>query len=375
MGISRRNLLRQIGAGAAAAGAAAIPVLAEASTGVAPGGPIRLDRNENAYGPSAKAIAAMQDAVRTAASRYPDSEADALREAVARFHRVSPDQIVLGCGAGEILHAAANAFLGVRKKLIIAQPTYALMAECARAAGADVVAVPLTHDYAHDLGAMLARSDASTGLVYICNPNNPTGTLTHRRDLDTFVRQLPERAFVLIDEAYHDYIGESPGDASFVDRPIADDRVIVVRSFSTIFGLAGLRVGYAVAARQTARMLAALRLPWNVNVAAARGALAALEDTEHVRQSVERNIDDRQEFVNQCHSRMLKPIDSVANFVMMNTGAPAIQVVEHFRKNNVLIAPPIPGFDTFIRVSLGSRADMNEFWRAWDLLPARQMRM
>lgn len=373
MAISRRSLLRQIGV--AAAGAAAIPVLAEASMGVAPGGPIRLDRNENAYGPSAKAIAAMQDAVRTAASRYPDSEADALREAVARFHRVSPDQIVLGCGAGEILRAAANAFLGVRKKLIIAQPTYELMAECARAAGADVVAVPLTHDYAHDLAAMLARSDASTGLVYICNPNNPTGTLTHRRDLDTFVRQLPERAFVLIDEAYHDYIGESPDDASFVDRPIADDRVIVVRSFSTIFGLAGLRVGYAVAARQTARMLAALRLPGNVNVAAARGALAALEDTEHVRQSVERNIDDRQEFVNQCHSRMLKPIDSVTNFVMMNTGAPAIQVIEHFRKNNVLIAPPIPGFDTFIRVSLGSRADMNEFWRAWDLRPARQMRM
>ena len=385
MAISRRSLLRQIGV--AAAGAAAVPTLAESSmtsafAGAAPSapskagaGPLRLDRNENAYGPSPAAVAAMQDAVRTAASRYPAREADALRDALARVHRVSPDCIVLGCGAGEILDIAAKAFLGVRKKLIVAQPTFDLMADSARAVGANVVAVPLTRAYAHDLGAMLERSDASTGLVYICNPNNPTGTLTPRRDLEAFVKQLPERAFVLIDEAYHQYLGDSPDAASFVDRPVDNDRVIVVRSFSTIFGLAGLRIGYAVAAPQTARLLAALRVPWNVNVVAASGALASLDDEEHVRRSAEQNIDDHQEFVNQCHARMLKPIDSVANFVMMNTGAPAIQVIEHFRRNNVLIAPPIPAFDTFIRVSLGTRADMAEFWRVWDLMPRRPMPM
>jgi histidinol-phosphate aminotransferase len=222
---------------------------------------------------------------------------------------------------------------------------------------------------------MLARCDASTGLVYICNPNNPTGTLTSRRDLEAFIRQLRDTTSVLIDEAYHHYVGASSDHASFVDRPIDDDRVIVSRTFSTIFGLAGLRVGYAVASPQTARLLRACALSENVNIVAARGALAALEDTEHVRQSVERNSDDHQEFVNHCHARMLKPIDSVANFVMMNAGAPAGGVIEHFRKYNVVIAPPVPGFDTHIRLSLGTPPEMAEFWRAWDLLPARQMPM
>jgi histidinol-phosphate aminotransferase len=371
MGISRRVLLRQIGA--AAAGAAAIPSLAYAS--VRPDGPIRLDGNENAYGPSPKAIAAMQEAARTAAHRHPGTEPVALRDALARVHRVSPEQIVLGCGSADILRMTADTFLGAGKQLVVARPTFEFISECARRTGADVVTVPLTGDYAHDVSAMLARCSSSTGLVYICNPNNPTGTLTHRRDLEAFIRQLPESTFVLIDEAYHHYAGASSDYASFVDRPIDDDRVIVTRTFSTIFGLAGLRVGYAVASPQPARRLNACGLPENVNVVAAKAAIAALEDADHVRLSVIRNIDDRQEFLNQCHARMLKPIDSLANFVMMNAWAPAVGVVEHFRKNDVVIAPPVPGFDTHIRLSLGTPPEMAEFWRAWDLLPARQMSM
>jgi len=371
MAISRRLLLRHIGA--AAVGAAAVPALGEAS--IRPEGPIRLDRNENAYGPSPRAIAAMQDAARTTAHRYPGADIERVRDAIARFHRVSREQVVVGCGSSEILRMAVEAFLGPRKRVIVARPTFEFITDCARHAGADVVSVPLTRDYAHDLSAMLARCDASTGLVYICNPNNPTGTLTRRRDLEAFIRELPGTAVALIDEAYHHYVGDAPDDTSFIDRPIADGRVIVTRTFSTVFGLAGLRVGYAVASPETARLLAAGRLPENVNVVAAKAAVASLDDTEYVRLSVARNTDDRQEFFNQCHARMLKPIDSVANFVMMNTGAPAVRVVEHFRKNNVLIGPPVPGFDTYISLSIGTQAEMAEFWRAWDLLPARQMSM
>jgi len=108
----------------------------------------------------------------------------------------------------------------------------------------------------------------------------------------------------------------------------------------------------------------------DVNVVAARAAMAAIDDAGHLRLSVIQNTDDRQEFINQCHARMLKPIDSVTNFLMMSAGTPAVQVIEHFRKSNVLIAPPIPGFDTSIRVSLGTQAEMAEFWRVWDLMPA-----
>ena len=385
MGISRRNLLRRIGA--AAASTAAVPSLTEASLRAAfgepspaagtrpPGGPIRLDRNENARGPSPKVIATMQEAARTVAHRYPDVESEALRTAFARYHSVPSDRVVLGCGSGELIRMAADAFPGLRKTLVVARPTYGLMSDCARRAGAEVVAIPLTHEYAHDLSAMLDRTDSSTGLVYICNPNNPTGTLTRRRDLEAFVRQLPDTTFVLIDEAYHHYVGESSDYASFIDRPIDDARVIVTRSFSKVYGLAGMRVGYGIAAPHTARLLASCRLREDVNVVAAKAAAAAVDDRDHVRLSAIRNADDRQEFLNQSHARMLKPIDSQTNFVMMNTGRPAADVIEHFRKHNVLIAGSIPAFDTHIRVSLGNQADMQEFWLAWDLMPRGRMSM
>jgi len=385
MSISRRNLLRRLGA--AAATTAAIPSLAEASvraavgepwptSGTSPsGGSIRLHRNENAYGPSPAVIATLQEAARTVAGRYPDAESEALRNAIARFHSVPSDRVVLGCGSREILRMAADAFLGSGRTLIAARPTFEVIGECAQRAGADVVAIPLTRDYAHDLTAMLARSDSATGLVYICNPNNPTGTLTPRRDIEGFVRQLPETTFVVIDEAYHHYVGQSSDYASFIDRPIDDHRVIVTRSFSKIFGLAGMRVGYGIAAPQTARRLASCRVPDNVNVVAAKAAVTALGDHEHVHLSSVRNANDRQEFFNHSHARMLKPIASQTNFVMMNTRRPAIEIIEHFKKYNVLLSGPIPAFDTHIRVSLGSPADMQEFWDVWDLMPAGRMSM
>lgn len=385
MAISRRHLLRRIGAAAAAA--TAVPSFAEASLGAAlagdassatggvAGGLIRLNRNENARGPSATVIATMLDAAQTAAHRYPDIEVEALRNRIAQFHGLPPDRVVLGCGSGEILRIAADTFVGSRRSLIVAQPTFELIAAYAKRAGADIVAVPLSKDFSHDLPAMLARSNAATGLVYICNPNNPTGSLTRRRDLEAFIRELPETTCVLIDEAYHHYVGESPDYASFIDRPVDDNRVIVARSFSKIYGMAGLRAGYAVATPETARRLASCRLHENINIVAARAAVAALDDQEYVRTSVTRNVDDRQEFVNQAHARMLKPIDSQTNFVMMNVERPALEVIERFRQYGILLPPPVPSFEKYIRVSLGTPAEMREFWEVWDLMPLRHSSM
>jgi histidinol-phosphate aminotransferase len=384
MAISRRHLLRRIAAAAAAATAA--PSLAEASLGAALGGDspsavgvagglIRLNRNENAYGPSAKVIATLLDAVQTAAHRYPDIEVGALRNRIARFHGLPSDRIVLGCGSGEVLRLAVDAFVGSRHSLIVAQPTYDVIGACAKRAGADIIAVPLRKDFSHDLPAMLARSDAATGLVYICNPNNPTGSLTRRRELEEFIRELPQTTYVLIDEAYHHYVGESPDYASFIDRPVDDSRVIVARSFSKIYGLAGLRAGYAVAAPETARQLASGRLLESINVVAARAALAALDDQDYVRTSVTRNVDDRQEFVNQAHARMVRTIDSQTNFVMVNVERPALETIERFRQSGILLPPPAPSFEKYMRVSLGSPAEMRKFWEVWDLMPARHSSM
>ena len=248
------------------------------------------------------------------------------------------------------------------------------MADGPERAGAEVVGVRVSRDYTHDLDAMLARIDAETRLVYICNPNNPTGRLTGRRDLEAFLRKLPAACVVLMDEAYHHYAGESPDYASFIDRPVDDGRVIVTRTFSKIYGLAGLRVGYAVAAVPVARVLAAHALADGVSVVAARAAGAALDDTGHVRTSVSRNTDDRQEFLNQATARMLR-LDSLTNFVMVDTGRPAVEVVEHFRKHGILVSGPVPAFDKDIRVSLGTPADMREFWRVWDLMLGHKMSM
>src|SRR5712692_1783961 len=234
MAISRRTLLR---IGAIAAGTAVVPRPGSGASRL--GGPIRLNRNENAYGPSAKAISTMQEAARTVANRYPGAHAEALRTKIADLHRVTTDQVVLGCGSGEILRMAADAFVGSGRKLVVALPTYDLIGDCARRAGGEVVAVPLTGAYAHDLEGMLASSDSGTGLVYICNPNNPTGSLTRRQDIEVFLRKLPATTHVLIDEAYHHYAGTSSDYASFIDRPVDDKRLIVARSFSKIYGLAG----------------------------------------------------------------------------------------------------------------------------------------
>jgi histidinol-phosphate aminotransferase len=373
MTISRRHLLRRLGAAAAAA--SAVPSLTAAAAEGPADGLIRLDRNENPYGPSPRAVAAMHETAQTAADRYSDAEAEALRQRLARVHSVPADRVVLSCGSSEILRMAADAFLGAGRSAVIAQPTFEPIRVCAQRAGTTIVAVPLRLDYSHDLTAMLAHSDAATGLVYICNPNNPTGTLTPRRDLEAFIRELPETTHVLIDEAYHHYAGASADYASFIDRPIDDSRLIVARTFSKMYGLAGLRVGYAVASPETARRLTACRLADSVNVMAACAAAAAIDDQEHVARSASRNIDDRQEFVNQAHARMLKPIDSQTNFVMMNTERQAIDVVERFKRDGILLPTPVAGFDKHIRVSLARPAAMQAFWETWDVMNVRHSSM
>jgi histidinol-phosphate aminotransferase len=338
------------------------------------GEPIRLDRNENAYGPSAAVMEAMRDTALNAAHRYPDLEIEALRRKIAGLHRVAPAHVVLGCGSSEILRAAIDAFAGAHKKIVIAVPAFESIEGWARRAGATVVGVRMSRDYTHDLNGMLARIDAETRLVYICNPHNPTGRVTRRQDLEAFLRRLPATIVVLMDEAYHHYVGESSDYASFLDRPVDDSRVIVTRSFSKIYGLAGLRIGYAVAAAHTASVLTSHVLSGGVSGVAARAAAAALDDAEHVRMSISRNTDDRQEFFNQAAARMLRP-DSLTNFVMLGTGRRALEVVEHFRKCGILVSGPVPGFDQDIRVSLGTPSEMHEFWRVWDLMSGHKMSM
>lgn len=375
MTLSRRGFLSSLSAGAVAGTALHWP-LSGISRAMSfelagldqSGGFIRLNSNENAYGPSSKVANAMRSAM-DMTNRYPFLEYGELIERIASFHGVKPEQVLLGCGSTEILRMAAFAFVGNGKRLMQASPTFEAMEHYARAVGSETVSVALNQEFAHDLDGMLARTSASTTLVYICNPNNPTASLTPRKDLETFISKLPATTRVLIDEAYHHYAGRSERYASFIDQPINDDRLIVARTFSNVYGMAGMRLGYAVASPKVIQQMDAFATGENVNTIVARAAGVAVDDTEGVKEFVKRNADDRQEFLNQAMARMLKPIDSHANFVMMNTHHPAEDVIQHFRKNNILIGRRFPAMDTGIRVSLGTPKEMRSFWQAWDISP------
>lgn len=376
MSITRRNFFRNTALGAVAA--AALPPLADlafselvpGSRASEPGGPIILSRNENAYGPSEKVIASMQNSLQFV-NRYPDAADKSLHERIAQSHSIHPDQMVLGCGSGEILNTCAAAFLAPGKRLITALPTFEAIGHYAKTLGAEVVEVPLTSDYSHDLAAMLARTDANTGLIYICNPNNPTASLTPRKDLLDFVRKLPASTTVLIDEAYHHFVEPTAVEySSFIDNPMHDGRVIVARTFSKVYGLAGIRVGYAVGSPEKIRALADLRLKEGINAVGAHCALVAYDDLDYVQMSEKRNAQDRQEFFDQAKSRNIQPIPSHTNFAMLQTNRPAPAVIAHFKQHNVEIARLFPSMNTFVRVSFGTPPQMQEFWRVWDLLPS-----
>ncbi|MGC1417276.1 MAG: aminotransferase class I/II-fold pyridoxal phosphate-dependent enzyme [Candidatus Acidiferrum sp.] len=376
MSITRRNFFRNAAAGAVAA--ASLPPLADlafselvpGSRASEPGGPIILSRNENAYGPSQKVIASMQDSLQFV-NRYPDAADKALHDRIAQSHSIPPEQMVLGCGSGEILNTCAAAFVGPGKKLITALPTFEAIGRFAKILGSEVVEVPLTSNYSHDLAAMLARTGSDTGLIYICNPNNPTASLTAHKDLEDFVRKLPATTTVLIDEAYHHFVEPSAAEySSFIDNPMLDNRVIVARTFSKVYGLAGIRAGYAVGSPEKIRALANLRLKEGINAVAAHCALAAYDDLDYVQMSEKRNARDRQEFFAQAKSRNIQVIPSQTNFAMLQTNRPAPAVIAHFKQHNVEIARLFPSMNTFVRVSFGTPPQMQDFWRVWDLLPS-----
>jgi histidinol-phosphate aminotransferase len=370
---SRREFLR-IGAGVVTA---AVPWRLSASataesfepSRLAPeDGLIRLYSNENAYGPSAKVLDAIKSAAGNA-NRYPRLRYGSLREKIANVHQVPADHVLLGCGSTEILRMAACAFLGKGEQLIHASPTFEAIEHYAASVDSEVIAVPLTSAFAHDLDSMLARVGALTRLVYICNPNNPTASLTPRRDLEIFISKLPPSTLVILDEAYHHYAGTSGMYASFLDRPVDDEKVIVTRTFSKVYGLAGLRLGYAIASPKIIQRMRKFANEDGINAFATEAAFVAVDDNAGTNDFIQQNANDRQEFFNQAMARALKPIDSHANFVMMNTFHPAQELIEHFRKNNILIGRQFPPMYTYIRVSLGRPDEMLAFWRTWDLLP------
>jgi histidinol-phosphate aminotransferase len=303
------------------------------------------------------------------ANRYPDRGYDKLIERIAAMHKVKSDHVTLGCGSTEILKVAASAFLGPGKKLVMASPTFEAIEFYARATQAEVIKVPLAASYAHQLTLMLEAVGKDGGLIYICNPNNPTASVTPRRSLEGLIHEPPPNTYILMDEAYHDFVPVSADYISFLQSPVDDERVIVARTFSKIYGMAGLRLGYAVTSARNTQLMGAHKLQDSTNILALRSALASLNNADEHKIAIQRNAFDRDEFMRQAESRKLRPINSWTNFVMFNTQRPIHTVIDHFKENNILIGRPFPPMDTYARISLGKPDEMKAFWQAWDKLP------
>lgn len=380
MAIERRNFLKQLTSGVAAGAVGvhdslgALSEESETERGSAKQ-PVLLNHNENGYGPGPKVLAAVRSGLREI-NRFPAGPERVLSEALAEFHHKRPEQILVGAGSTAILQMAAAIYLGREKKVIVGSPSYGALEQYARARGALVEAVPLRKDHSHDLEAMLRKADSSTGLIYVCNPNNPTGTLTARSEIDAFLEKLPESVPVVIDEAYHEYAGGSGAYASLIDRPPKPRQdAIVLRTFSKVYGLAGLRLGYAISDSETAQRLASARPLFAVDRLALVAGVAALSECEYIADCVRRNRDDRQEFVNQVNARMLRVLDSHANFACLNVMRPAREVIEHYKKHGILLGPEIPLMPNYVRVSFGRPEEMKEFWSTWDRLGTHRMAM
>jgi histidinol-phosphate aminotransferase len=312
-------------------------------------GVVKLASNENPLGPSPKAVAAVREALGNL-HRYPDGASFALREKLSHRLDVAPDQLVFGCGADEILELVAKAFLGPGDECVFAWPSFAMYPIVTKGMGATPVAVPLDADLVHDLPAMARAVTERTRVVVVCNPNNPTGTSVGAAAFDAFAAALPEDVVLVVDEAYADFARrpDFPDALAWVRRRPA---TLVVRTFSKNLGLAGLRVGYGIGGPELIGYLERARHPFNVNLLAEVGAVAALDDAEHLARTLRVNAAGIDMLTRELRALGIEVWPSEANFVLAKPGPGAY---EQLLRAGVIVRP-LTGFGMpeHVRITVG----------------------
>jgi len=377
--LSRRGFARLLGTGfglaAVPARGAALRLLEGAAPAAAPStlgpaalaSPIRLSANENAYGPSSAALQAVRDAL-AESGRYPDEAADRLAAVLGGHHGLSAAHVLLGCGSSEVLKLAVAAATGRALPLVMAEPSFEAPAVYARNAGVEVVKVPLTPDYRHDLSRLLAAARGG-GLVYVCNPNNPTASVTPAAELRGFLEAVPPATVVLVDEAYHDF-ASGGGYETVMALVAARPNLIVARTFSKIYGMAGLRCGYGVAQPELLARLHAQQAWDSLNLPGLVAAIASIGDRAHVEASRRRNLEVRDECCRTLAARGLRVIPSQANFFMVDLERPVKPVIAGLRDQGVEVGRLFPALPTHLRVTVGTRSEMQTFLAALERVMA-----
>src|SRR5687768_11624590 len=283
--------------------------------GLDPASIIKLASNENPFGPSPRAVAAAKHAIEHG-ELYPDGGCFELRQKLAHVRGLAPDQFVIGNGSNELIEFLGHAFLGPGDQVVMAAPAFVVYKLVTLLFGARAIEVPL-RDWRHDLAALAAAITPQTKLVYVCTPNNPTGTANSEADLHPFVRALPDHVIAVIDEAYADFL-ENPPDM----RPLIREgrKVVCLRTFSKIYGLASLRVGYGYSSAELCALLNRVRQPFNVNAIAQAAAVAALDDQEFATRCARENRAGLRQIEDGCRTLGLEIVPSVANFMLVRVG-------------------------------------------------------
>jgi len=361
--VSRRKFAQLIGIGAAAVivrprFSFAKPTQSVTTPLAASGNIVRLSANENPYGPSTKALQAMTESFGLAC-RYPDEYNNVLIDKLAKLNNVDRDQILLGDGSGEILKLCAETFTGPQNgKLVAADPTFEAILNNATANGAEVVKVPLTSSFAHDLPKMLAA--AKGGLIYVCNPNNPTASITPKNELHDFIAKTPDETMILVDEAYFHY-ADSPDHESVIPLVKEHPNLIVSRTFSKIYGMAGLRCGYCVAKKETVERMRRNQMWDSVNCMALAAATASLDDPDQVANG-QRLTREVKTFVTSELDKMgYKQIPSQANFIMFDCKRPVVPLIQAMKQRNVHVGRLFPALPNHMRLTIGKKSEMETF--------------
>lgn len=322
---------------------------------------VKLASNENPLGPSPKAVLR---AVRTLGEvhRYPDGAAFRLRSAIAEFHGVGVDEVVHGNGSNEIIELLVRTFMTPGEHIVFGQPAFSMYPVVATAHNTAFTAVPTDGDLVHDLNGMLAAIRPNTKIVLIDNPNNPTGTFVTRGALEAFLRKVPERVIVALDEAYFEY-ATSPDYPDGMKLRGLHPRLVLLRTFSKAYGLAGFRVGYGIAPREICGYVDRLRAPFNVGVPSQEAAIGALQDREHLSAGVAMNAAERARLIEGMTPLATRVFPSQANFVLAQFSRLGAEIYDALLSLGV-IARPIPSLPQHLRVSVGLPEENTRFLAA-----------
>ena len=324
---------------------------------------IKLASNENPLGPSEKVISAIQDEL-AELSRYPDGNAFDLKKALAAKYSVDIEQITIGNGSNDILEILTRAFVTPEHEIIFSQHAFAIYPIVTQAVGAKAVVVP-AKNWGHDLQAMQHAITSKTRVVFIANPNNPTGTWICEQDLLEFIKNVPDTVLVVLDEAYFEFADSNVSAENYpngIELTKLYPNLIVTRTFSKAYGLAGLRVGYSISDSQIADTLNRVRQPFNVNSLALKAAEVAIADIEYLKKGLKLNAEGMSQLISAFEKMKLSYIPSVGNFICVNVGENAMKVYDDLLYEGVIVRP-IANYEMpeYLRITIGTEKENNRF--------------